>query len=232
MASFLPIVLQLKETNEKYFSRAIHNLKSNSLNEIDRERLSSKKTKWQFVSISLVVFGIEICYAAETAFVSPILQKIGVPVQFMSMVWALSPLVGFFVCPILGILSDHCKWKMGRRRPFIIFYSIGIITGLFLVGYGTFLGQYLPFCLSHDPNICVIILVVIGVVLLDFNCDACQSPARAYLIDVSVADDHSVGLSIFTVMAGAGGALGYVLGGKCNSHLTRFISEIDNGYVL
>lgn len=85
---------------------------------------------------------------------------------------------------------------------------------MLLLGYGNSLGQNLPFCLRNDPNICVVILVVIGVVLLDFNCDACQSPARAYLIDVSVVDDHSIGLSTFTVMAGAGGAVGYVLGGK------------------
>lgn len=132
VASFLPIVLHIKEANQQYFSQAIHNLKSNSLSELDREQLFSKKTKWQFVCISLVVFGIEICYAAETAFVSPLLQKIGVPVQFMSMVWGLSPLIGFFVCPILGILSDNCRWKMGRRRPFIIFYSFG---GIFFWGF-------------------------------------------------------------------------------------------------
>lgn len=49
--------------------------------------------------------------------------------------------------------------------------------------------------------------------LLDFDCDACQSPARAYLIDVCRAEDHSTGLSMFTVMAGAGGCIGYTLGG-------------------
>lgn len=99
----------------------------------------------------MVVFGIEICYAAETAFVNPILQKIGVPIQYMSMVWGLSPMIGFFACPILGFfifnflfdinyffkctnfrsLSDGCNSKLGRRRPFIIIYSIGIIIGLF-----------------------------------------------------------------------------------------------------
>ena len=53
----------------------------------------------------------------------------------------------------------------------------------------------------------MIFVTIIGVMLLDFDCDACQSPARAYLIDVCRAEDHSTGLSMFTVMAGAGGCM-------------------------
>ena len=58
-----------------------------------------------------------------------------------------------------------------------------------------------------------IILTILGVALLDFNCDACQSPCRAYLLDVSIPEDHSSGLTMFTVMAGLGGTVGYVMGG-------------------
>lgn len=58
-----------------------------------------------------------------------------------------------------------------------------------------------------------IFFTVLGTVLLDFDADACQSPSRAYLIDVCVAEDHARGLSTFTIMAGIGGAIGYSLGG-------------------
>lgn len=74
--------------------------------------------------------GIEFSYAAETAFVSPTLLKIGVQHQHMTLVWALSPLVGFFLTPILGSLSDRCQLLMGRRRPFIILLSIGVFIGM------------------------------------------------------------------------------------------------------
>ena len=57
-----------------------------------------------------------------------------------------------------------------------------------------------------------ILLTIIGTVLLDFDADACQSPARAYLLDVTLPEDHARGLSTFTVMAGLGGGLGYILG--------------------
>ena len=131
----------------------------------------------------------------------------------MTMVWGLSPIVGFFTCPVLGSLSDGCTSKLGRRRPFIIIYSIGILIGLLLTGYGHILGDLFWDESSKRPNPYLILITIIGVVLLDFDCDACQSPARAYLIDVSQVEDHSIGLSTFTIMAGAGGSLGYLLGG-------------------
>ena len=58
-----------------------------------------------------------------------------------------------------------------------------------------------------------IILTVFGVFLLDLDCDACQSPSRAYLLDVTHPSQHSQGLATFTSMAGLGGCLGYLLGG-------------------
>ena len=109
-------------------------------------------------------------------------------------------------------LTNSCTLKLGRRRPFILIYSIGIMLGLMLLGYGESLG-HLIYPTEHSFNPVIIVLTVIGVVLLDFNCDACQSPARAYLIDTSDPRDHTLGLSTFTAMAGTGGALGYILGG-------------------
>lgn len=58
-----------------------------------------------------------------------------------------------------------------------------------------------------------VFFTIIGTVLLDFDADACQSPSRAFLLDVTLPEDHARGLSTFTVMAGLGGFMGYSLGG-------------------
>ncbi|KAL5010419.1 hypothetical protein ScPMuIL_012724 [Solemya velum] len=221
----------------------------------DYKHLTKRKTRLELIRLSAAVCGIELCYAAETAFVSPILLKLGVPVAFMTLVWCISPLLGFFLVPLMGSLSDRCKLKLGRRRPFIIVMSIGVLVGLGLVPNGetfgimlgdtgtqTFInnGSYATnmssgrvdehpshtggvgtarigemFVSSKLPHshLIGIVLTIIGVALLDFDCDACQSPCRAYLLDVSVPDDHSPGLTTFTVMAGLGGSVGYAMGG-------------------
>ncbi|KAK7080403.1 hypothetical protein SK128_024265, partial [Halocaridina rubra] len=58
-----------------------------------------------------------------------------------------------------------------------------------------------------------IFFTIFGTMLLDFDADACQSPSRAYLLDVTLPEDHAIGLSTFTVMAGLGGGFGYAMGG-------------------
>ena len=70
-------------------------------------------------------------------------------------------------------------------------------------------------------------LTVLGVFLLDLDCDACQSPSRAYLLDVTNPSQHSLGLTTFTFMAGFGGCVGYLLGGIPWEHtfLTKVLGD-------
>lgn len=94
--------------------------------------------------------------------------------------------------------------------------------GLILVPNGEFLGYWfgdeneyyheskVRNAYSHPWGI---FFTILGTVLLDFDADACQSPARAYLLDVCVPEDHAKGLSTFTVMAGLGGFFGYSMSG-------------------
>lgn len=206
----------------------------------DYSHVYRKKTRAELVRVSAAVMGIEFSYAAETAFVSPTLLKIGVDHQHMTLVWALSPLVGFFVTPILGSVSDRCRLKYGRRRPFILLLALGVFIGLILVPNGEHIGYVfgdtpirtnetiplghrttakLPEEVTPGPvgrassHSWGIFFTILGTVLLDFDADACQSPARAYLLDVTLPEDHAKGLSTFTIMAGLGGFMGYGLGG-------------------
>lgn len=205
--------------------------------------ISRRKNRSELIRVSSAVMGIEFSYAAETAFVSPTLLKIGVAHQQMTLVWCLSPLVGFFLTPILGSMSDRCRLNFGRRRPFICLLSIGVLLGLLLVPNGEDIGyafgdtDYLDFAngtnnvtgnLPHRSTASQsatvesssrghhpwgIFFTILGTVLLDFDADACQSPSRAYLLDVTLPEDHAKGLSTFTIMAGLGGFMGYSLGG-------------------
>ncbi|OQV13778.1 Membrane-associated transporter protein [Hypsibius exemplaris] len=202
------------------------------------QHLYRRKTTWDLIRLSAAVCGIEFCYAAETAFVSPTLLKIGIPVLYMTLIWCLSPAIGFFLVPFLGSCSDRCGSWMGRRRPFILLLSIGIVFGLALVPHGSSLGYFLGDSLPEHINETIfltnstffeldgddeaflaggirpigIILTIVGVMALDLCADSCQSPARAYLLDVCLPEDHARGLSTFTAMAGLGGGLGYMLG--------------------
>lgn len=183
--------------------------------------------------MSLIICGIEFAYSAETAFVSPILLSIGIEHKNMTMVWALSPLIAFFISPILGSLSDRCASRFGRRRPVILLLSFGLLMGLILAPYGRDIGKFIGdngvsktmnstsdeegdsghlINKSSGSFYWAILFTVLGTILLDFNADNCQNPSRAYLLDMCIPEEQAHALSTFTIMAGFGGCMGYALG--------------------
>ncbi|XP_042174157.1 solute carrier family 45 member 4-like isoform X2 [Oncorhynchus tshawytscha] len=147
----------------------------------------------------------------ETALVTPVLLQIGLPEQYYSLTWFLSPILGLILTPLIGSASDRCTLKWGRRRPFILALCVGVLLGVSLFLNGSLLGLALGDVPSSQPI--GIVLTVLGVVLLDFSADASDGPIRAYLLDVADTEEQDMALNIHAFSAGLGGAVGYVLGG-------------------
>uniref|UniRef100_A0A8B9QW84 Solute carrier family 45 member 4 n=1 Tax=Anas platyrhynchos TaxID=8839 RepID=A0A8B9QW84_ANAPL len=152
-----------------------------------------------------VMFGREFCYAMETALVTPVLLQIGLPEQYYSLTWFLSPILGLIFTPLIGSASDRCTLSWGRRRPFILALSIGVLFGVALFLNGSVIGEFRR---SLTWENCI--LTVLGVVVLDFCADATEGPIRAYLLDVVDSEEQDMALNIHAFSAGA---IGYMLGG-------------------
>lgn len=158
-----------------------------------------------------VMFGREFCYAMETALVTPVLLQIGLPEQYYSLTWFLSPILGLIFTPLIGSASDRCTLSWGRRRPFILALCVGVLFGVALFLNGSAIGLALGDVPTRQPI--GIVLTVLGVVVLDFSADATEGPIRAYLLDVVDSEEQDMALNIHAFSAGLGGAIGYVLGG-------------------
>ncbi|KAF6111487.1 solute carrier family 45 member 1 [Phyllostomus discolor] len=158
-----------------------------------------------------ILFGIEFSYAMETAYVTPVLLQMGLPAQLYSLVWFISPVLGFLLQPLLGAWSDRCTSRFGRRRPFILVLAIGALLGLSLLLNGRDIGSALAdTATDHKWGI---VLTVCGVVLMDFSADSADNPSHAYMMDVCGPVDQDRGLNIHALLAGLGGGFGYVVGG-------------------
>ncbi|XP_009682077.2 solute carrier family 45 member 4 isoform X1 [Struthio camelus] len=158
-----------------------------------------------------VMFGREFCYAMETALVTPVLLQIGLPEQYYSLTWFLSPILGLIFTPLIGSASDRCTLSWGRRRPFILALCIGVLFGVALFLNGSVIGLAIGDVPDKQPI--GIVLTVLGVVVLDFCADATEGPIRAYLLDVVDSEEQDMALNIHAFSAGLGGAIGYMLGG-------------------
>uniref|UniRef100_A0A8C4GM69 Solute carrier family 45 member 4b n=1 Tax=Dicentrarchus labrax TaxID=13489 RepID=A0A8C4GM69_DICLA len=165
----------------------------------------------RWVMHGAVMFGREFCYAMETALVTPVLLQIGLPEQYYSLTWFLSPILGLLFTPVIGSASDRCTLPWGRRRPFILALCVGVLLGVALFLNGSLIGLSIGDSPSNQPI--GIVLTVLGVVVLDFSADASEGPIRAYLLDVADTEEQDMALNIHAFSAGLGGAVGYMLGG-------------------
>lgn len=102
-----------------------------------------RRSRGRLVLHSLVMFGREFCYAVEAAFVTPVLLSVGLPRSLYSLVWLISPILGFLLQPIIGSASDYCRSSWGRRRPYILVLGILMLVGitLFLNGDAVISGE-------------------------------------------------------------------------------------------
>lgn len=102
-----------------------------------------RRSRGRLILHGMVMFGREFCYAVEAAFVTPVLLSVGLPRSLYSLVWLISPILGFLLQPIIGSASDYCRSSWGRRRPYILVLGILMLVGitLFLNGDAVISGK-------------------------------------------------------------------------------------------
>ena len=66
----------------------------------------------------------------------------GLPEQYYSLTWFLSPILGLLVTPLIGSASDRCTLPWGRRRPFILALCVGTLLGVALFLNGSLMGEW------------------------------------------------------------------------------------------
>ncbi|NXP57368.1 S45A2 protein, partial [Chloropsis cyanopogon] len=165
----------------------------------------------RLVMHSMAMFGREFCYAVEAAFVTPVLLSVGLPKSLYSLVWLISPILGFVLQPVVGSASDHCTCSWGRRRPYILGLGIIMLLGTALYLNGDVMIS--AFIEERDKQrTWAIVITMLGVVLFDFAADFIDGPIKAYLFDVCSHQDKEKGLHYHALFTGLGGALGYLTG--------------------
>ncbi|XP_075399113.1 membrane-associated transporter protein [Tenrec ecaudatus] len=196
----------------------MHTYKSLAEDSLSDFKKPPKRPRGRLIMHSMAMFGREFCYAVEAAYVTPVLLSVGLPKSLYSMVWLLSPILGFLLQPVVGSVSDHCRARWGRRRPYILALALMMLLGLALYLNGdTFISA-----LIADPSkrrIGAISITMLGVVLFDFAADFMDGPIKAYLFDVCSHQDIERGLHYHALFTGFGGALGYILGAIDWTHL-------------
>lgn len=119
---------------------------------------------------------------------------------FSGAIMAADNVLGLFLLPLFGTLSDKCKSPMGRRKPFVLFGTIAAVILMVLI-------PLLDNSYFASPSTAkfVLFIAVLGALLVAMG--TYRSPAVALMPDLTPKKYRSQGNAIINLMGAVGGIL-------------------------
>lgn len=141
--------------------------------ERDYDEFQETKSIWYLVLLTMSIGGLQIAWSVELSNGSPYLLSLGLSKSLMALVWIAGPITGSLVQPYIGIRSDNCRLKMGKRRPFMLAGAVATIVSFMALAWtreivGGFLGWFGAAAESNLVKNSIIVVAVIFVYVLDF----------------------------------------------------------------
>lgn len=187
----------------------------------DQPRSRADRTK--LVLACMVAAGVQFGWALQLSLLTPYIQTLGIDHAMASFIWLCGPITGFVVQPCVGVWSDKCRSKYGRRRPFILAGCIMICAAVTLIGFSADLGYILGDTTEHcrtykGSRFRAAIVFILGFWMLDLANNTVQGPARALLADLSGPDQCNSANAIFCSWMAVGNILGFSAGASGEWH--------------
>ena len=140
--------------------------------------------------ICFVYFGIQFAFALQIANISAVYEMLGANANSIPILWLAAPLCGLIVQPFAGLLSDRCRSKFGRRKPYI-FWG-GLVTSISLL--------LMPLCTELSQ---IVILIWFFSIALNIT----MVPARAFIADQVVEAQLTLGYTVQGILCAFGSVI-------------------------
>ena len=127
-------------------------------------------------------------------------ETFGIGESVAGMVMASDNILALFLLPLFGGLSDKCRSKLGRRRPFILFGTLAAVALMMAL-------PILTDSYHTAPAAWKVICFIIGLGLLLIAMGTYRSPAVALMPDVTPKPLRSKANAIINLMGAVGGIL-------------------------
>ncbi|PON40204.1 Sucrose/H+ symporter [Parasponia andersonii] len=170
-----------------------------------------------------VAAGVQFGWALQLSLLTPYIQTLGIGHAFSSFIWLCGPITGLVVQPCVGIWSDKCTSRFGRRRPFILAGSLLISAAVILIGFSADVGYLLGDTKEHcrtfkGTRTRAAFVFIIGFWLLDLANNTVQGPARALLADLAGPGQRNTANAVFCLWMAVGNILGFSAGASGKWH--------------
>ncbi|KAK4157093.1 major facilitator superfamily domain-containing protein [Chaetomidium leptoderma] len=178
-----------------------------------------QKTKsiWYLILLTIGIGGLQIAWSVEMSNGSPFLLSLGISKSLMALVWIAGPLSGTLVQPYVGMLSDNCRSRWGKRKPFMVGGAVATIISLMLLAWtketvGGFLGLFGAAPDSNFVKYSIIVIAVLWVYVLDFAINTVQAAIRAFIVDCAPTHQQENANAMASRFVGIGNIAGYLAG--------------------
>jgi solute carrier family 45 protein 1/2/4 len=123
---------------------------------------------------------------------TPFLLSLGLSKSKLSLVWVAGPLSGLVMQPVIGMISDRWTGRWGRRRPFMVGGTAGVVVLLLLLGWcETFVGWFVKG--EEKRRMVTIVVAVVDIYVLDFVINVVQSCCRSLIVDTLPVEKQQLG---------------------------------------
>jgi len=193
---------------------------------------------WLFcVTFSLA--GVQFVYSIQFAIGTPLFnQELKVSTSIVPIILSTAgPISGFIVQPIIGVLSDGCTAKLGRRRPFILVGTILCAVGMAVIGNSVPLGKLLgdkESGLAASDHKAALAFAIVGLWVMNLFVNVMQGPSRAIISDIVPKDKQQTGNAMVSNVMGLAAVTANVVGAQFFGHPEpyRYLFTIGIGCCL
>ncbi|KAE8779871.1 sucrose transport protein SUT4 [Hordeum vulgare] len=177
--------------------------------------------KYRVVLACMVAAGVQFGWALQLSLLTPYIQTLGIDHAMASFIWLCGPITGFVVQPCVGVWSDKCRSKYGRRRPFILAGCVLICAAVTLVGFSADLGYMLGDTTEHCSTYKGLryraaIIFILGFWMLDLANNTVQVSLDT--LYSAGPDQCNSANAIFCSWMAVGNVLGFSAGASGNWH--------------
>ncbi|KAK5015364.1 hypothetical protein LTR16_003683 [Cryomyces antarcticus] len=175
------------------------------------------KSSWYLVLLTLSIGGLQIAWSVELSNGSPYLLNLGLSKSLLAIVWIAGPLSGTLVQPYVGLKSDRCRSRWGKRRPFMVGGAIATITSLLCLAWtkeivGGFLHLFGVDGEAKGVYTAAICFAVLFIYILDFSINVIQAGIRAFIVDCAPTHQQEDANAWASRITGVGNIIGYLSG--------------------
>ncbi|KAL8875798.1 MAG: hypothetical protein Q9198_005895 [Flavoplaca austrocitrina] len=190
---------------------------ADELDILDGEEQAKSKSHWYLFVLTLSIGGLQIAWATEISNGSPYLLSLGLSKSILAIVWIIGPLSGVIVQPYIGIRSDNCRNKFGKRKPFMVGGAAATLVSFLALAWTREIVHALLGLFGADPEsrfvkVASICFAIGWVCLLDVSINTVQAGIRAFIVDNAPTHQQEDANAWAGVILGIGSISGYLSG--------------------